>query len=65
MLIGGGSPLQELGPFLFHGGEGISRDPTEAGCTIGLPQVSIGVGGSAAMLEMPAEAGGSTAAPQE
>ena len=30
-LIGIGSSLQESGPFLFHGGEGTSGEPTKVG----------------------------------
>ena len=36
-LIGIVSSWQESGPFLFHGGEGTSREPANAGHTIGLP----------------------------
>ena len=36
-LTGGGSSLQASGPFLFHGGEGTSREPMEVGRTVGLP----------------------------
>ena len=36
-LTGSGSPLQESGPFPFHGGQGVSRELAEAGCSIGLP----------------------------
>ena len=36
-LTGSGSPLQESGPFSFHGGEGASGELVEAGCTVGLP----------------------------
>ena len=64
-LIGSGSPMQESGPFPFHGGEGTSREPTEVRRTVGLPQESKGAGSSAAVLEMPAEVGYSAAAPQE
>ena len=32
-----GSSLQELKPFLFHGGEGTSGEHVEVGPTIGLP----------------------------
>ena len=32
-----GSSLQALGPFPFHGGERMSREPVEGGCTVGLP----------------------------
>ena len=34
---GVGSSLQALGPFPFHGGEGTSREPTEAGCSNDAP----------------------------
>ena len=37
----------------------------EAGHTVDLPQESIGAGGSVAVLEMLAEAGGSAVVPQE
>jgi len=37
VLTGIHSSLQELGPFLFHGGEGASVGPIEIGQTIGLP----------------------------
>jgi len=50
---------------MFHRGEGMSGEPTEAGRTVDLPQESTGAGGSAAMPEMSAEAGGSTIMPQE
>ena len=60
-----GSSLQESGPFPFHGGEGTSGEPAEAGCTVGLPQESTGAGGSAAVPEMSAEEGGSAIVPQE
>ena len=50
VLTGGGSSLQASGPFPFHGGEGMPRELAEAGCTVGLPQELMGVGGSAAML---------------
>ena len=36
-LIGIGSSLQASTPFLFHGGEGTSREPVEAGHIIDLP----------------------------
>ena len=36
-LTGIGSSLQESGPFPFHGGEGTSGEPAEAGRTVGLP----------------------------
>ena len=36
-LIGIGSSLQVLGPFPFHGGEGTSGEPAEAGRTVSLP----------------------------
>ena len=36
-LTGIGSSLQVLGPFPFHGGEGTSGEPVEAGRTTGLP----------------------------
>jgi len=36
-LTGVGSSLQASGPFPFHGGEGTSREPAEAGHTVGLP----------------------------
>ena len=36
-LTGVGSSLQELGPFLFHGGEGTFEEPAEAGRTVRLP----------------------------
>ena len=32
-----GSSLQPLGPFPFHGGEGTSREPAEAGRSDGTP----------------------------
>ena len=64
-LTGFGSSLQESGPFPFHKGEGTSREPVEAGCTVGLPQESTGAGSSAATPKMPAEVGGSAAVPQE
>ena len=47
-----GSSLQASGPFPFHGGEGTSREPVEAGRIVGLPQE-------------PTEAGVSAVAPQE
>ena len=37
VLTGIGSSLQELGPFLFHRGEGTSEEPVEVGHTVGLP----------------------------
>ena len=36
-LIVIGSSLQASGPFLFYGGEGMSREPIEVRCTVGLP----------------------------
>ena len=53
-LTGSGSPLQELGPFPFHEGEGTSGEPAKAGHTVGLPQKSMGVGGSTTTPEMSA-----------
>ena len=32
-----GLSLQESGPFLFHGGEGLSEGLAETGRTVGLP----------------------------
>ena len=43
----------------------MSREPAEAGHTVGLPQESMGVGSAVAAPEMSAKAGGSTVAPQE
>ena len=37
VLTGIGSSLLGSGPFLFHGGEGMSREPIEVRCTVGLP----------------------------
>ena len=37
VLTGISPSLQELGPFPFHEGEGISRVPVEMGHTVGLP----------------------------
>ena len=37
VLIGIGLSLRVLEPFPSHGGEGTSREPTEAGRTVGLP----------------------------
>ena len=65
MLIGISLSLQTSGTFPFHGGEGTSGEPAEAGRTVGLPQESIGVGGSAIAPEVQAEAGGSAVVPQE
>ena len=59
-----GSSLQAWGPFLFHGGEGTSREPVEAGHTIGLPQEPIEADDSTVAPEVPAEVGGSAIAPQ-
>ena len=56
-LIGIGLSLQELGPFPFHGGEGMFEELAEAGHTIGLPQESTGSGGTATTPKMSAEAG--------
>ena len=64
-LIGIGSSLQESRPFLFHGGEGASREPTKMGHIVGLPEQPIGVGGSVAMPEVPAEVGDSVVMPQD
>ena len=64
-LIGIGSSLQELGPFLFHGGEGMSGEPAEARRTVSLPQESTRVGGSTTVPKMSTEAGGSIVVPQE
>jgi len=77
-LTGIGSSLQASGPFPFHGEEGTSRvpteagrsddapqEPTEAGRTVGLPQEPTEAGGSAVAPEVPAEVGGSAVAPQE
>ena len=36
-LTGISSSLQASGPFPFHGGEGTSGEPPEAGCIVGLP----------------------------
>ena len=60
-----GSSLQESGPFPFHGGEGASGEPVEAGHTVGLPQESMRAGGSAIAPKMSTEAGGSVVVPQE
>ena len=65
MLIGIDSSLQESGPFLFHGGKGMSGELMEIGHTIGLPQESIGLGGPTARPEVPAEMGGSAIMPQD
>ena len=46
-LIGDGSSLQVLRPFPSHGGEGTSREPTEAGRTVGLPPEPTEAGDSA------------------
>jgi len=64
-LTGIGSSLQVLGPFPFHGGEGSSGEPVEAGRTIGLPQEPTGAGGSVVAPEVPVEAGSSAVVPQE
>ena len=64
-LTGISLSLQASGPFLFHGGEGTSGEPVEAGRTIGLPQESTEVGGSTATPEVLAEMGGSTIVPQD
>ena len=63
VLIGVGSSLQASGPFPFHGGEGISGEPAEAGHTIGLPQDSTEASGSTIAPKVPAEVGGSTVMP--
>ena len=65
VLMGIGSSLQASGPFPFHGGEGTSWEPVEAGCIVGLPQEPIEVGGSVIMPEVPPEASGPVVAPQE
>ena len=65
MLTCIGSSLQVSEPFLFHGGEGIFREPAETGRTVGLPQGPTGVDGSAAAPEVLAEVGGSAVVPQE
>jgi len=59
-----GSSLQAAGPFPFHGGDGISREPVEAGHTIGLPQDPTGAGGSVVALEVQAKVGSSTIVPE-
>ena len=64
-LTGIGSSLQASGPFPFHGGEDTSGEPTETGCTIGLPQEPTEAGGSTITLEVPVEAGGFAIVPQE
>ena len=46
VLTGVDSSFQALGPFPFHGGEGTSGEPTEAGHTVGLPQEPIEVSGT-------------------
>ena len=64
-LTGIGSSLLALGPFPSHGGEGMSREPTKAGHTIGLPQESTEAGGSTVAPKVLAEVGGTTVTPQE
>ena len=65
MLTGIGSSLQELGPFLFHRGEGTSEEPVEVGHTVGLPLELTGAGGFATVPEVLAEVGGSAIASQD
>ena len=57
--------MQESGPFLFHGGEGMFRELAEAGRTVSLAQESTGVSGSADAPKMLMEVGGSAVTPQE
>ena len=63
MLIGIGWSLQALGPFSFHGGEGMFVEPMEVSHTVSLSQESTEAGGSTFMPKVPAKAGGSTVAP--
>ena len=65
MLTGIHLSLQESGPFLFHRGEGVSAGPAETGWTVGLPQEPTGAGRSTTVPEVSAEVSGSTIMPQD
>ena len=64
-LTGIGSSLKALGPFPFHGGEGTSGEPMEAGCTVVPPQKPIEVCGSTVTPEEPKGVGRSASVLEE